>query len=43
MTAAEKKLEYSYYSLLYYDTAWLGRQYVRHVFKLVMLGTGYGM
>jgi len=36
-------LKYSYSSLLYYDTVWLGRQYVRHVFKLVVLGTGYGV
>jgi hypothetical protein len=39
----KRKLKYSYYSLLYYDTAWFGRQYVRHVFKLVVLGTGYGV
>ena len=37
----KRKLKCSDYSLLYHDTVWLGRQYVRQVFKLVMMGTGY--
>jgi len=39
----KRKLKYSYYSFLYYGTAWLGGQYVRLVLILVVLGTGYGV